>query len=185
MTTNSRALSLLDQASTVHQWHCESLGIPVEDEPAEIDPSKTDEAVMCYGLGARAVYGDLKRVVAQAGGLLILAQASTRRDAFDLPSLNHAEELCRTARDRLASLSAPGRLASHHDRLTETAQLATACLQQIRLARLDANREPDLRVASSLLSRAYAILQSTSDSRFGMMMVDFRHACCSCGAIKQ
>jgi hypothetical protein len=116
---------------------------------------------------------------------LILAQASARRDAFDLPSLSHAEELCQAARDRLATLPAPGRLASHHDRLTEAAQLATACLAQIRLTRLDANRAPDLGKASSLLSRAYAILQSTSDSRFGMMMVDFRHACCSCGATKQ
>lgn len=185
MTANSRALSLLDQAATVHQWHCDSLAMPVEEQPAELDPATTDDAVVRYGLGARAVYGDLKRVVAQAGGLLILAQASARRDAFDLPSLSHAEELCRTARDRLASLPAPGRLAGHHERMTEAAQLATACLAQIRTARLDADREPDLGAASSLLSRAYAILQSTSDSRFGMMMVDFRHACCSCGAIKQ
>ena len=185
MIAKSRALSLLDQAATVHRWHCTSLAAPVEDQPIDVDPSETDEAVMRYGLGARAIYGDIKRVVAQAGGLLILAQASARRDAFDMPSLSHAEDLCREACERLASLSAPGRLAAHHDRLTEAARLATACLGQIRSVRLDADHDPDLGDASSLLSRAYAILQSTSDSRFGMMMVDFRHACCSCGAIKQ
>ncbi len=184
MTATSRAFSLLDQAAGVHRWHCESLAAPVED-PTEVDASKTDEAVLRYGLGARTIYGDLKRVVAQAGGLLILAQASGRRDAFDMPSLSHAEDLCRDACDRLASLSAPGRLAAHHERLTVAARLARDCLQQIRSIRLDADRDPDLGAASSLLSRAYATLQSTSDSRFGMMMVDFRHACCSCGAVKQ
>ena len=185
MIAKSRAFSLLDQAAAVHQWHCASLAAPVEDQPAEVNPCETDEAVMRYGLGARAIYGDIKRVVAQAGGLLILAQASARRDAFDMPSLSHAEDLCRDASDRLAGLSAPGRLAAHHDRLTEAASIAMACLRQIRSVRLDADRDPALGAASSLLSRAYAVLQSTSDSRFGMMMVDFRHACCSCGAIKQ
>ncbi len=184
MTATSRPWSLLDQAATVHQWHCESLATPVEDQPTEVDPSRTDETVMRYGLGARTIYGDLKRVVAQAGGLLILAQASARREAFDMPSLSHAEDLCKGACDRLASLSAPGRLAAHHGRLAEAAGLATTCLEQIRSVRLS-DGEPDLGAASSLLSRAYAILQSTSDSRFGMMMVDFRHACCSCGANNQ
>ena len=182
MISHSRALSLLDQADTVHRWHCESLAAPVEAQPIDVDPSKTDEGVLRYGLGARSIYSDLKRVIAQAGGLLILAQASARLDAFDMPSLSHAEDLCRGACDRLASLSAPGRLAAHHGRLAEAADLAMECLRLIRSSRLDADREPDLAAASSLLSRVYAILQSTSDSRFGMMMVDFRHACCNCGA---
>ena len=185
MIANARALSILDQAATIHHWTCDSLGRAVEDQPIEIDPDRTDDAVIRYGLAARSIYGDLKRVIAQAGGLLILAQASARRDAFDLPSLAHAEELCRGACDRLAALSAPGRLDAHLGRLRQSADLSTSCLAAIRATRVDASREPELATASTLLSKAYALLQSTSESRFGMMMVDFRHACCNCGASRQ
>ncbi len=182
--TSSRSWSMLDHASTVHQLHCESLAGP-DDQPIEVDPARTDEAVMRYGLAARGIYNDLKRVIGQVGGLLILAQASARRDAFDLPSLVHAEELCGDACDRLASLAAPGRLDAHHGRLAQAAQLVSAGLAALRDTRLDADRAPDLAAASGALSRAYALLQSTSDSRFGMMMVDLRHACCNCGAVRQ
>ena len=180
-----RSWSLLDQAASVHRWDCESFGMGEGGPPVEVDPSQTNESVMRYGLAARAIYADLKRVVAQAGGLLILLQASLRRDPLDLPSLSHAAELCRVAADRLASLQAPGRLAAHHERLSEAARLAALCLERIRASALDDDGTPDVGAAATALSQAYKVLQSTSDSRFGMTMVDFRHACCNCGALQQ
>ena len=185
MIAPSRSWSLLDQAASVHRWDCESFGMGEVGPPVEVDPSQTDERVMRYGLAARAIYADLKRVIAQAGGLLILMQASLRRDPLDLPSLGHAEDLCRVATDRLASLQAPGRLAAHHERLSEVARLAALCLERIRASALDDNGAPDVSVAATALSQAYTVLQSTSDSRFGMAMVDFRYACCNCGALGQ
>jgi hypothetical protein len=185
VTASPRTWSLLDQAATVHHWDCDSLGASDDGLPVEADPSRTDEAVMRYGLAARAIYSDLKRVIAQAGGLLILLQASLRRDALDLPSLDQAEDLSAAVAERLAQLSAPGRLAPHRDRLAEAARLAALCLDRIRATRLGAHGEPEVAAASTAVTQAYAALRGASDSRFGMVMVDVRHACCNCGAIRQ
>lgn len=185
MTAPSRSWALLDQAATVHRWDCEGLGASDGGLPVEADPSRTDEAVMRYGLAARAIYADLRRVIAQAGGLLILMQASLRREALDLPSLGHAEDLSREVADKLARLVAPGRLDRHRDALAEAARLAALCLDRIRATRLGDDREPDVTAAAAALTRAYAVLQTASDSRFGMAMVDFRYACCNCGANRQ
>ncbi len=124
------------------------------------------------------------RVIGQTGGLLIIVQSSGRREAVDFRSLESAEDAFREACDRLAALSAPTRLAPHRMRLEQAARLVEISLKALRNLRSDGDG-PDLMPALDALSRGYKILQATSDSRFGMMMVDFRHACCTCGALTQ
>jgi hypothetical protein len=184
MSASQQRWSLLDQATAVHRIGCEALAGPAVEQGLEVDAEHTEEAVMRYGLAARSIYSDLRRLVGQLGGLLILAQASKRRDVLDLPSLSHAEDLSRDVAERMGRLHAPGRLGPHRDRLAEAARLASHCLGALRDLRADAKGEPELDEAGQGLARAYRLLQSTSDSRFGMMMVDFRHACCSCGALR-
>jgi hypothetical protein len=183
MNSPSRQWSLLDQAATVHRWHCESLGSPAEsDDATAFDAPPADEAVLGYGLAARRIYDALKRIIGQTGGLLILAQTSGRRDPVDFPSLVSAEEAFEEACGQLAGLSAPSRMAPHRRRLEQAAQLTATSLKALRELRIGEGT-PDLAPALDALSRAYKILQSASESRFGMMMVDFRHACCTCGAL--
>ena len=178
--TVSQRWSLFDRAATVHAPTCQSVqpGQPID---LDLDLDRTSDAVIAYGLTARRIYDDLKRVIGQAAGLLILAQASARRDAFDLPSLAHAEGVCREAADRVASLSAPGRLAEHRGRLETAARLISATLARLHDVPLQAG-EIDLATASRQLTSAYRLLQSTSDFRFGMTMVDFKQGCCTCSA---
>ncbi|HEX4764972.1 MAG TPA: hypothetical protein VH414_01715 [Lichenihabitans sp.] len=186
MSASDRRFSLLDAAApAVHRVTCESLRGEPDEPPLDLDPNRVDEAVMRYGLGARGVYADLRRVVGQVGGLLILAQASGRRDPLDSAALAQAEETHAGACDRLAAIEAPGRLEPHRAGLADAARLAGLALAALRDARADADRRPDLGKASEAVTRAYALLQAASDSRFGMTMVDFRHACCSCGAINR
>ncbi len=181
MTGLSQKWAFLDRVAAVHDIRCESLAIPDEGPTLEIDADRIDEAMARYGLEARRIYDDLKRVIGQVGGLLILAQASSRREALDLMSLAHAEGACSDALDRIERLPAPGRSAPHRDRLLKAGRLVDATLVALRDVPRVAG-EIDLTEASNTLKRAYSFLQSTSEGRLGMTMVDFRHACCTCGA---
>jgi hypothetical protein len=185
MTVSTR-WSLLDAApKIVHQLNCESVQTGADEPPLDLDASRIDDAVMQYGLKARSIYSDLKRLIGQLGGLLVLAQASRRRDALEIVSLEEAEATCREASSRCAALVAPGKLARHRARLAEAGRLVGEALAALRATRNAAGETVDLGPASEQAKRAYALLQAASESRFGMTMVDFRHACCNCGAINQ
>jgi hypothetical protein len=185
MSELSRRWSILDQAAMVHRLDCEALQSDSADAPLfDLDLAETSDAIVRYGMAARKIYDALKRVIGQAGGLLILAQASSKRDAVDLPSLVSAEEAFAEAREKLASLSAPLRLEVHQRCMEDAANLAGISLTALRAIKMN-DREVDVGPALDALSRAYKVLQKASESRFGMMMVDFRHACCTCGALKQ
>jgi hypothetical protein len=173
--------SLLDAASHVHRPECASLAANPPAIP-DVDrvPEDASDEVIAYGLQARRIYADLKRVIGQTAGLLILAQASGRREAFDLPSLANAQDLWLETRDRLGSLSAPTRLDPNLRRMVAAHRLVGACLTSLHAPRL-ADGAPDLTVALDNLSAAYKHLQAASEDRFGMTMVDFRHSCCNCG----
>lgn len=108
------------------------------------------------------------------------AQASGRREAFDLPSLAGARETWLECRERLGALSAPSRLDANRRRLMAAHRLVGTCLEVLRSPRM-AENEPALDGALDNLSAAYRHLQAASEDRFGMTMVDFRHSCCNCG----
>jgi hypothetical protein len=185
MSDVSRTWSFFDHAAAIHRPSCESVRPGGADVPiSEVDPAQVSESVIAYGMAARRVYDSLKRVIGQTGGLLILAETTGRRDVIDLPSLVSAEEALAEAQERLASLEAPLRLEAHRSQLQEAARLTAAGLAALRATRL-AETAPDLGPALAALSRAYKILQRASESRLGLTMVDFRHACCTCGALTQ
>ncbi|MDQ0393272.1 hypothetical protein [Labrys monachus] len=178
MANRSGSLSLLDAAAPVHRPDCASLA--AEPPMADGLPEKVSDEVIAYGLEARRIYADLKRVIGQTAGLLILAQASGRREAFDLPSLAGARETWLECRDRLGSLSAPSRLDANLRRMAAAHRLVGACLAALQSPRM-AEGDPDLTVSLDNLSAAYRQLQAASEHRFGMTMVDFRYSCCNCG----
>ncbi|MCF4127676.1 hypothetical protein [Methylobacterium sp. SyP6R] len=184
MSSVSTRWSIIDSATAVHRVECQSLAQDADDGPADAALNGLDDQVVGYGLEARRAYDELKRTIGQVAGLLILAQAGGRRDAFDLPALRRAEAVQEEALDRVRRLAAPARLAAHRQRMLQAAELAGRALRALGDVAIVAG-EIDLTQASNDLTRAYAVLQSTSESVFGMTMVDFRHACCTCGAMKR
>ncbi|MDQ0467890.1 hypothetical protein [Labrys wisconsinensis] len=178
--TASRSWSLLDAAAEVHRPGCPSLS-GFAATPADAMPDGAPDAVVAYGLEARRVYSDLRRLIGQTAGLLILAQASRRREALDLPTLAGAQELWGEVAERLGGLSAPQRLDPNLRHLIAAHRLAGSCLTALRAPVL-ADGAPDLTVALGNLTAAYRHLQAASEERLGMTMVDFRHSCCNCNA---
>jgi hypothetical protein len=170
----SQAYRLLDAAPAIHSAACDSwnAGTPV-------DQGLPDD-VVAYAVAARRVYSELRRLVGQIAGLLILAQASNRREALDLPALAGANELWQATPELFERLSPPRRLDVHLYRLKSAHALLGDCLSSLRSIALR-DGGVDLTDALAKLSQAYSHLQLASEPRVGMSMVDFSAACCNCG----
>lgn len=166
---------MLDRAADVHRWDCPA----VSTEPAfpECDPTEADVAAAAAAL--RRPYDALRRLVGQAAGLLVLAEASQRRDIVDLPAVAIAREQWLEATATLADLKAPQGCERQAEDLIRAARLVGACLDALEAA---AAREAiDVSLALDRIAAAYRLVQRASSDKLGMTMVDFRQSCCNCG----
>ena len=95
VTMPSSGRDMLDRAALVHRWDCPA----VAAEPAlpEPDVAEADAAAAAV---LRRPYDALRRLIGQAAGLLVLAQASQRREIVDLPGRRRcARAMARSDRD--------------------------------------------------------------------------------------
>jgi len=181
MTYPSVSRTLLDTSDRIHLAGCASWGEGENvAEIFDLASSNLGNEIISYGLEARRVYSDLRRLVGQVAGLLVLVQASQRREALDLPVLAGAKALWSEIPDRLKSLKAPGKLDVNLYHLKSSYDLIGTCISALHHVTL-VDIMPDLTIALNNLSAAYRHLQSASNDRLGMTMVDFSQSCCNCG----
>jgi len=142
-----------------------------------------NEEVATYALAVRPVYGRLKRVLGQVGGLLILAQTAPHQADRDRPMIETAREQVEEARDGLGLVRPPRQSSRHYAALCEILDHLDGLLNTLR-RRVDlvSPSSSDLDAALRQLFAAHDLLLAVSDDRAGMTPVDFSHACCSCGA---
>ena len=95
----SSGRDMLDRAALVHRWDCPAVAEPALPEP---DVAEIDAAAAA---ALRRPYDGLRRLIGQAAGLLVLAQASQRREIVDLPAVAVAREHALVA--PLARVGAP------------------------------------------------------------------------------
>jgi hypothetical protein len=82
--------------------------------------------------------------------------------------------------EQMERLRAPGRLDANLHHLRSAHRLLGSCFDSLRAFRCKAEKL-DLTDALADIARAYSHLQSASEPRVGMTMVDFSQACCRCG----
>jgi hypothetical protein len=173
MTRSGR--DMLDRAALVHRWDCPALAEPALPEP---DIAEVDAAAAA---ALRRPYDALRRLIGQAAGLLVLAQASQRREIIDLPAVAIAREQWREVTSTLADLSAPRGYERQVDNFIRAARLVGACLDALDAS---ANHETvDVALALDRVSAAYRLVQLSSSDKLGMTMVDFRQSCCNCASL--
>jgi hypothetical protein len=182
MTATSRRFSLIDAAAPIHSADCASWGAAPETR-MDLAAGANDE-VVGYAAEAGRVYADLRRLIGQVSGLLILAQASGRREAFELPLAAAARELRREIPDRMKPILPPRGLDLHFYRLHSAHGLIGECLDTLNGVGA-VERGLDLTAALRKVAAAYRQLQSASEPALGMNMVDFSQACCSCGRVSR
>ena len=122
----SSGRDMLDRMTTVHRWDCPA----VAADPALPHPETADiDAAAATAL--RRPYDGLRRLIGQAAGLLVLAQASQRREIIDLPAVAVAREQWREVSAMLADLAAPRGFERQVDHLIRAARLVGACLDAL------------------------------------------------------
>jgi hypothetical protein len=168
---NSRGM--LDRAAVVHRWDCPA----VSTEPAfpEPDPAEVDAAAAA---ALRRPYDALRRLIGQAAGLLVLAEASQRPEIVDLPAVAVAREQWRQVTAVLADLRAPRSCERQVEDLIRAARLVGACLDALEAAAI--RKAVDVSLALDRVQAAYRLVQRSSNDKLGMTMIDFRQSCCNC-----
>jgi hypothetical protein len=170
---SSGGRDMLDRAALVHRWDCPAVAA---------DPSLPEREVADVDAAAAAAlrrpYDALRRLIGQAAGLLVLAQASNRREILDLPAVAVARAQWREVTATLADLSAPRGCERQVENLTRAARLIGACLDALEAS---ATQETvDVSLALDRIAAAYRLVQLCSIDKLGLSMVDFRQSCCNC-----
>lgn len=178
-------LDLFTRLTTVHKPDCdvfEGATRPVlSPDPDSLAITLGTEEAARYAASCRPVYEDLRRVVGQISGMMILAQLTGRSEVADLPELESCRQRWQQAADRLNALSVPSELSAHHDQLKGAHTFSGSALRSF--SDLSPNRDNDTifdKIARHV-QRAYAHLRAATADKAGLQMVDLDHACCSCG----
>jgi hypothetical protein len=163
---------MLDRAVLVHRFDCPAVAEPALPQPdvADIDAAE--------GAALRRPYDALRRLIGQAAGLLVLAQATQRREIVDLPAVAVAREQWREVTATLADLSAPRGCERQVEHLIRAARLVGACLDALEAS--PTRERVDTSLALDRIAAAYRLLQLCSIDKLGLSMVDFRQSCCNC-----
>jgi hypothetical protein len=163
---------MLDRAALVHRWDCPAVAEPEIPEPVIAEVDAAAAATL------RRPYDALRRLIGQAAGLLVLAQASQRREIVDLPAVAVAREQWREVSTTLGELSAPRGCERQVENLTRAARLVGACLDALDATATE--EKVDTSLALDRIATAYRLVQLCSIDKLGMTMVDFRQSCCNC-----
>jgi hypothetical protein len=178
--TKSRPQSrLVDGSRTATGFELNDLGAAWEARQRLIGPN-ADETLIGYSLALEHVFGNMRALLGQIAGLLILVQSRLQRDAPDLPDLAIARERCAETTQYLRTLKIPEARAANGPKLKEAfglIQSSLSIISEMRKPRIDEG----VTEASRRLREAYALMQSICDHRIGLTMVDTTDACCSCG----
>jgi len=140
------------------------------------------DAAGLYADACRPVYEDLRRIIGQLAGLLILARLTVRPQIADLAEMDRCRARWNDARERLQALAAPFGLTRHKRQLESAHGFAGEVLQAFFTLRPAGGVEARFDHMSLLIKRAYAHLQAASSQKARLHMVDFSHACCFCAA---
>lgn len=148
--------------------------------PHELAATLGSDAIARYASECRPIYEDLRRVIGQISGLLILAQLTTRRDILDLPELQNCETRLKQARERFSTLSASNGTVQHKAQLEAALSFCVAAMKTFAKIRGRESLDPVIDLTGRQIKRAYVHLQAASSEKAGLAMVDFSQACC-CG----
>lgn len=177
--------NLFSRLSTVHKPDCAIFGDGPLPEPApnpdEIARMLGSDDAALYAEQCRPVYEDLRRVVGQLAGLMILNQLTSSSDVADLKELDNCVERCKSAEDRLNALKVPSPLTGHFEQLKATHYFSCLAMETFSLLSVNGDNEEHFDTIARHVRRAYAHLRGATAEDVGLEMVDLSQSCCSCG----
>lgn len=183
MTIQRRAL--FDRLTSVHRPDCTffadgPLPVPVAG-PDDLAPLLGSDTVARYAAECRPVFEDLRRVVGQLAGLMILAQLTQSSEVAGLTELANCRRRWAEAGERIQALACPDALAPHRGQIEAAHAFSGLALGTFSELRPRGDNEAAFDTISRHVRRAYAHLSAATAEKAGLAMVDLSHACCSCG----
>lgn len=183
MTVPRRAL--FDRLTTMHRPDCAfvadgPLPVPVAG-PDDLAPLLGSDAVARYATECRPVFEDLRRVVGQLAGLMILAQLTQSSEVAGLNELASCRRRWAEAGERIDALASPNALAPHRAQIEAAHAFSGLALGTFSELRARGDNEAAFDTISRHVRRAYAHLSAATADKVGLAMVDLSQACCSCG----
>ena len=151
-------------------------------DPAKLASVLGPDAAGLYARACQPIYENLRRIIGQLSGLLILARLTGRSEMADLQEMERCRSRWSDTDERLRRLSAPVGLSRHKLQL----ESAHACSGDVMRALADLRTAVDnserLDRMSLQIKRAYTHLDAASSEKAKLQMVDFSHACCACAS---
>jgi hypothetical protein len=153
--------------------------------PDELAATLGSDAMAQYARACRPLYEDLRRIIGQISGLLILAQMTAHREIVDLPEYKACVERMAQAQERLDAICAPSDAKAHRDQLEAAltfSRLSMGTFSQTFSQKASGDLyTADLDRAGLQIKRAYTHLSAATAEKAGLEMVDLSQACCCCG----
>lgn len=175
---------LFTRLAATHKPDCMlSLDGPLPEpvpSPDELARTLGSDAVALYAQACRPVYEDLRRVIGQLSGMLILARLTRKIEIADLPEMAQCRARWHEAGMRLGALVPPSGLQQHKTQLDSAHVFSGLVISGVLGLRRGPDIEPQLDLMSVQIKRAYAHLEAATAPKAGLQMVDFSHACCAC-----
>lgn len=171
---------LFDRLVTLHRPDCTAAAGPEEAGCALDAVSSLSSGLAEYTTHSRPIFEDLRRVVGQIAGLLILARLTKRSELLEIAEFEACRERCAQARDQLRSLDQTIAAQRNVAALKNCQALCDAILREFPSWKRGIDRDGEFDLMQERLEAAYRYLSASSSAGGGMMMVDFSHACCSC-----
>ncbi|WP_428031659.1 hypothetical protein [Ancylobacter sp.] len=176
---------LFNRLTGVHRPDCALVadGTPVIPVPGPDDlaPLLGSDATARYAAACRPIFEDLRRVVGQLAGLMILAQLTESSEVAGLAELESCRRRWAEADERIKALAFPEALAPHREQIVAAHAFSGLALGTFSALRSRGDNEANLDLISRQVRRAYAHLSAATAEKAGLAMVDLSHACCSCG----
>jgi hypothetical protein len=137
-----------------------------------------DDETVAYILEAQKHFEDLRQVLAQLAGLLVLAAAGGKSATPDHPMLEAAQRLHGSAAAGIRGLRAPPRASAHRGYLSRASAALECALSSTQThlwpAEHGAGADPILRP----LQAAYDQLRLAAGALPGFEVISFEQACC-------
>ena len=170
--------------AAIHKPDCMlSLEGPVPEavpDPDVMARTLGSDVIGLYATACRPIYEDLRRIIGQLAGLLILARLTARSEMADLTEMKQCQNRWHEAAQRLGALAAPTALERHKSQLNNAHAFSGLVMRSFPELRATADNTMKLNLMTVQIKRAYAHLEAASSVKAGLQMVDFSHACCSC-----
>ncbi|MGV0819424.1 hypothetical protein [Martelella sp. AMO21009] len=180
-----QSADLFTRLSTVHRPDCalfEDGPVPKPaPDPEEVARMLGSSEAAAYADACRPVFEDLRRVIGQLAGLMILAQLTRSTEVADLSELSSCRARWESSGERLAALSAPAALTAHLEQISAAHVFCGRALGTFSLIRPSRDNDDLFDDIARHVRRAYVHLRAVTSEKAGLEMVDLTHACCSCG----